>query len=178
MSTAAIYAWAAAATVRPVIWANQNGPQPASPYVTLQVTAAPQEGDAEVFDGVSGAGLVDIRLTRLWTVQVACFGAGAVGELQELLKALHKITVQQALRAAGTCYVRVLSGPTDVPEVTGTTWQPRAVMDVQFRAAEDYTDDVGLIERVRFTGEADGLTVTREASLAGIDQPQPEEEGA
>jgi len=168
----AVYAWASGQTNRPVIFRDQDGKQPTPPYVTIKAIATSREGQADLGDSVSEDGIITIRQGMLFTLSVQTYGDDTLGLINALRNSLNKPTVQNALRADGICYVQVLNEPTDISEVTGTTWQQRATMDVQFRTDVEITDDVGLIETVQFTGEADGLSVTK---LVG--EPLPIEEG-
>jgi len=145
-----IYNWAASATDRPVIWAHQDGPQPATPYLTLHVRATAREGMADI-GPINDEGIATIQQGQLLTVGVNSYGDGALDTLQALRNALIKPSVQRALRVDGLAYVDVLS-LTDLPAITGTTWQKRAVLDVEFRAAISITDDLGVIETVAFEG--------------------------
>lgn len=151
MSMQAIYDWASTQTASPVIWANQDGPQPELPYVTLQVTADNREGMAHV-GCIDADGIATIQQGQILSVSVQTWGNSALGLVQGLRNSLEKPTVQRGLRESGLAYVRVTLGPQDVPDVTGTTFQARAVMDVQFRAAVTLTDDLGVIESIAFEG--------------------------
>ena len=148
---AALYTWAAAQITEPVIWADQDGPQPDGVYCTLKVTSTSREGMPDVFTP-NAAGDALIRQGQLITLSVNVYGDDATGIMQSLRGSLERITVQRDLRTSGVAYVRVLSGPQDLPTVTGTTWQQRAQMDVQFRAAVDIIDDIGVIETVAYSG--------------------------
>jgi len=146
-----VYNWASSATGRPVIWAYQDGPQPTPPYLTLHVRATAREGMADI-GPISDEGIATIQQGQLLTVSVNSYGNGALDTLQDLRNALIKPSVQRALRADGLAYVDVLS-LTDLPVITGTTWQARAVLDVEFRAAVSISDDLGVIETVAFNGD-------------------------
>ena len=158
----AIWAWANGQTDRPVIWANQDGNQPALPYVTIQAFATMREGQPCIGD-VDDDGITIIRQGSVISVRVQTFGAGALGLVQTIRDSLERITVQNALRASGLAYVDVPAEPADIPQVTGTTWQPRASMDVRFRAAIAISDDIGVIEGVTFSGDFNGAEASGEA---------------
>jgi hypothetical protein len=171
-----IWQWASAQTVRPVIWANQDGPQPTPPYVTIQAIATMREGQPCIGD-VGDDGIAMIRQGSVITVRVQTFGEGALGLVQTLRNSLERITVQRALRVASLSYVDVPSEPADLPMVTGTTWQGRAAMDVRFRTAVAIPDDIGVIEGVAFTGEFDGAEASGEAgTIPPPPEPEPEPE--
>jgi len=157
----AVSAWARSQTNREVIFRDQDGKQPSVPYVTIKVTSSSREGQADVMHEVSDEGVVTIKQGMLFTLSVQTYGDDILGIMNDLRSSLNKWSVQNALRQNGICYVQVLSEPSDISAITGTTWQQRATMDVQFRTDVSITDDVGIIESVQFTGEADGLTVTK-----------------
>lgn len=148
---AALYEWAAAQIAEPVIWANQDGPQPDGVYCTLQVAATSREGMPDIFTP-DAAGDVLIRQGQLLTLSINVYGDDVTATIQTLRDSLERITVQRDLRTSGVAYVRVLSGPQDLPQVTGSTWQQRAQMDVQFRANVDIIDGIGVIETVAYSG--------------------------
>jgi hypothetical protein len=60
------------------------------------------------------------------------------------------------------------SEPVDVAAIVGTEFEARAAMDVIFRVPVTIADDVGLIESNRFTGTADGMSVTKTVTQGGI----------
>lgn len=160
-----LWTWASAHAGVPVIWANQDGPQPTPPYVTLQVIATAREGLPHIGDP-DATGIAVIHQGQLFSLSVQVYGESVTGTIQALRDSLERITVQRDLRGSGFAYVRVLSEPQDLPELTGTTWQQRANMDVQFRAARDITDEVGLIESAAFTG-GDGNASDTGATIGG-----------
>lgn len=147
----ALYDWASGQLTDPVIWANQDGPQPEGIYTTLNVIAGTREGVPHISEPDASGDAV-ISQGQLITVSINTFGSGALGVIQALRNSLEKITAQRELRASGFAYVRVLSGPQDIAAITGTTWQPRAQMDVQFRAAIAIVDDIGVISSVGYSG--------------------------
>ena len=147
----ALYTWAAGQLTDTVIWANQDGPQPDGIYTTLNVIAGIREGLPYITAPDATGGVV-ISQGQLLTLSINTFGSDALGIIQTLRDSVEKITVQRDLRTSGFAYVRVLSGPQDVAAITGTTWQPRAQMDVQFRAAVSIADDVGIIASVGYSG--------------------------
>ena len=160
-----LWTWADAAMNIPVIWANQDGSQPAEPFAYIQITATSREGLPHLA-APDDAGLAVISQGQLFTASIQTVGAGVTGPLQDLRDSLERVTVQRELRSSGFAYVRVLSEPTDLPQVTGSTWQQRAALDVQFRAAREITDDVGLIESVGLAG-GDGNASDNGATVGG-----------
>lgn len=164
----ALYQWASSQIANPVIFRDQDGPQPEGAYVTIKAIAQLREGQAELFHPDAN-GIIEIKQGLLITCSVQSFGSDLFGDIMTLRDSLNKFTVQSALRESGICFVRVVSEPQDVPAITGTTFEARATMDAIFRADTLTLDDVGLIESARFTGTADGLSVTKTVTQGGIE---------
>lgn len=163
-----LYNWASSQIASPVIFRDQNGPQPEGDYVTIKAIAFPREGEAEYSDVTDANGITQIKHSMLVTCSVQSFGSDPFGTMTTLRNSLEKISVQQALRADGLCYMGMASEPTDVAAIVGTEFEARATMDVIFRVPVIIEDDVGLIESNRFTGTADGMSVTKTVTQGGI----------
>lgn len=146
-----LYDWASGNTDLDVIWADQDGDQPDEPYITLKINASPRVGMAEV-GRPDDDGTATITQDQRITLSVSAYGSGGTSALMDLRNSLNLVSVGQTLRAAGYPFAQVLSSPQDISDITGTTWQERAYMDLQFRNTVSVTDDVGLIESVSFTG--------------------------
>lgn len=162
----AIKAWLDANTTYTVIKRDGNGPRPAGGVVTFKCTSLVREFQPEIGD-VDSDGDAEIKHSALATYSIQSFGSDPFGEMNTIRNSLEKITTQQALNEAGIAYIQVLNGPTDVPAITGTTFEARAIMDVTFRVPIIIVDGVGLIETVDFTGtvdniERDTVTVTKD----------------
>jgi len=134
-----------------VVFANQNAPRPSRPYITIFVTTTPLSEHANVgAPDDDGDAVIENETAVMASIQ--CFGDTAYGVLEGLRGSLEKVTVQQALRAAGLPYIRTLSGVADLTETVGTQFEGRAGMDLEFRAVATVTDNVGVIESVEGTG--------------------------
>lgn len=164
-----IYNWASTQIESPVIFRDQDGKQPEGDYVTLKSIALSREGMAEYSDTVDEDGITDIKHSMLVTCSVQSFGSDQMGTMMTLRNSLEKISVQQALRADGLCYMGMASEPADVAAIEGTEFEARATMDVIFRVPVVIEDEVGLIESNRFTGTADGMSVTKIVTQEGIE---------
>ncbi len=130
-----------------VIEANQNAPRPARPYISVLVTTTTQkEHSNESHPGDTGMASIENELSCMVSVQ--CIGENAKTIMGNLRQTLEKPTVLQSLRAAGLPFIRVLSGVNDLTEQTGTQYEERAGVDIEFRAAAVVIDEVGVIESV------------------------------
>jgi hypothetical protein len=143
-----------------VIWAEQDGPIPARPFVDLKILSTSRVGIPEITapNGVTGIG--SIKQEVLQTLQTRIFGPAAATIAMNLRNSIEKPSVQAKLRADGLAYVRVLADIQQVPEIAGTKWESRVIIDWQFRSSVVLTDDLGVIENVEITGEIDDLTYT------------------
>lgn len=155
-------AWLELQTGVKVIYANQPGAdRPPKPYITMKMKVASREGQEEV-NTPGNDGITVINQGQLLNFSFQSYGEGPLDSLQEIINGTNKFTQRLDLReTTGLIPVQVLMGPEDVPELVGTTWESRGTLDMQFRNLVSITDDVGIIEKVRFTGEANGLTVDR-----------------
>lgn len=143
--------WANSAGV-PVIWANQNAPQPGGSYVTLQLLAFRDSGSS-LRSGPDENGIATVRLDRTFTLSIMTIGEDALDILTHLRLSLEKETVLDVLRSEGLAFIQVLSAPQDLSETFGSRIIERYGMDIEFRYAHTVTDDVGIIETVVLEGE-------------------------
>ncbi|MBC3540657.1 LIC_12616 family protein [Rufibacter sediminis] len=146
--------WIIAATGLPdnkVVYANQNGPRPAFPYVTVHVTAKSDMGWADI-SVPDTDGVAEINNDRMVSISLQALGSGAMSLMETLRDDLERPTSLQQFRGAGLPFIRVLNDVNDLTTVVGTKYEERAGMDLEFRTAVQLTDEVGLIEAV--TGES------------------------
>ncbi len=159
----AIQAWAAGVvTPAPVIWAKQNAPRPARPYVTLSLSAMVPLGHDHFGDVDGETGARDIQSDVDLTVQVEAFAAerdfnGAPPLLMSLSMSLEGQAVQDALRVGGVGIVDTLPVQ-DLSLLRNPDFEGRAIMPVRFRWRNTLLETPGLIETVVLegTGTPDG----------------------
>lgn len=138
------------ASILSVVYAQQNAPRPAKPYITLLVTPVTRKEHAHISaPNSSGEAIIENEAEIVASVQ--CYGDNALSLLDSLRNTLEKQTVRDALRGAGTPYIRTLNGVSDLTEQVGTNYEPRAGVDLEFRAVITVTDTVGVIEEVHGT---------------------------
>lgn len=164
-----LYKWLSDAVPgSPVIKRDQDGPKPKVSFVAAKVIAEAREGHP-VIGKLRDDGTILIQQGALLTVSVQTFGPEASLLARSIRDSVNKITVQDGLRSNGLAYVDVLSGPTDISEVVGTTWEQRWHVDVLMRTNVEVVDDVGIIERVELTGNFnDGALIYTE--IVGVSQ--------
>lgn len=142
------------------ILADQDGPPLERQYATLKIGAIRYEGQPTTFP-IGDNGLQPILQGAMVTVNVNVFG-GSVGQAFDtamvLAKSLSRFTVKQQLRVEGLAFVRLLSDPKDISMPVGTTYESRALLEMQFRTNVRTDDNLDWIERVELTGnyQSDG----------------------
>lgn len=151
-----------------VIPADDKGPRPPLPYLTVKITTAGGSSgyhpeDIPGCDGVTGDPTTKGRASYVATASVQGFGATAAGWLDELPLRLRRPAVLDTL---ATVAVRPLGGVVDVSALLDTEIEHRYALDLEVAyAVED--DPVSLTEALtvetEYTGESDtpgDLTVT------------------
>ena len=135
------------ATQLQVIFANQNGPRPKLPYITLRVGTAPRQGLLE--GELSEDGVQTYAGHRDATVELQCFGDGGFDALDGLSQRLKGPGMLAAALEANLA-VYATDAVQSVPVLRdGGKYEPRAVMDIGIRYTKEHDEDVGLIKTVR-----------------------------
>ena len=164
----AIYDLITTAATAPVIFADENGPRPAKPYIALRVNPASR---LPVHRGtVDDAGVQPVSAHRSAQVELQCFGWGCMNALDALGQRLH---MQAALDRAEELDLAVtaVGQLRQVPVLRDATmYEPRAVLELTIDYTTTLADDVGVIEKVNITGTTDGgalpgPTITIHASV-------------
>lgn len=148
-----------------VLWSNGDQEFTGRPLITLQARLT-SAGNHD-YSPPDEFGIATVGQDQDVTLSIQYYDDSlpysAFDALQTIRNKLELIGTQQAIREAGLAYVQILQDVTDAPAITGTTWESRAIMDVQLRTLTQQTDDVGLIESVRIAGTVnDNIPVTIE----------------
>lgn len=175
----ALYQWASLNSGITTAWAYQNSPQPNKPFLTLYMYSfiqigmdeikTPIEGSTPAVLGVdvdayfdvqngfdlllsSGIPYISSKIIgqREFSLTATVEGSNAMGILEALANSLEKPSVQASLRLNNLIYIRRLA-ITDLPTLEESQYKERAALDIQFRIADIFYDDVGLIEHVELT---------------------------
>lgn len=142
-----IMALLAQATLLPIIFANQNGPRPKLPYVTMRIEAAPRMPLLEA--GLSEEGVQTYAAHRDSTVELQCFGEGAFDAL-DLLSQRLKGPAMLAAALEANLAIYAVDAVQNVPVLRdGTRYEPRAVLDLGIRYTKQHDEQVGLIKTVQ-----------------------------
>lgn len=142
-----IRALIAKATTLQVIFANQNGPRPKLPYVTLRVDTAPRAllSEADLSEG----GVQTYAAHRDATVELQCFGDGSFEALDDLSQRLKGPSMVAAGYAANIA-IYAVDAVQNIPVLRdGAKYEPRSVLDIGVRYTKQHDEDVGLIKTVQ-----------------------------
>jgi hypothetical protein len=134
------------------VFANQNAPRPAYPYITIHKTVS-TETEHSTVEPPDENGISDIVDDQTISISLQSFGNGASDIMSGLRDELKKVTTLQYFRDKKMPFIRILSGVNDLTDVVASRQEERAGMDLEFRAANVVKDNVGLIESVTGTGE-------------------------
>lgn len=142
-----------------LIWADQNAPRPALPYLTLRLMAAtPAENDAR--GEVTADGEQDLDNPTSATLEVQAYGTGAENAIASLTKRLRfDQHVDRAVQLGIAIGRRI--GVTNLSQlVSDSQFEERAMLEVALLFSGHDVDPVGLIETVEVEGEMTGTTTT------------------
>ena len=135
------------------MWLNPNAPRPPRPYATLQAVSRQRIGSAHTGTPDS-AGDATITGDREVTLSVQYIGAASSNdprdgyqELQALVDSLERPSVREDLESEGWSFIRTALLQ-DITAQVGTEWEPRAVVDIEFRAAVTQSDQIGIVDTV------------------------------
>jgi hypothetical protein len=156
----AVRAWLAASTGATVIFADQDGPQPALPYLTVRIDGPRREGGRDELRETTSPGNPDGQEIeqasygpRELTVRCQAFtastaGGGAARELLQIAQsALGLPAALDGLAAAGLAVID--EGAVQVLNVVvETNFQGRASLDLRLRATDSVTQRTGYIATV------------------------------
>jgi len=156
----AIRAWAEAngGYEIPVIFANQNAPRPEREFITLQMLNASNSGDATIGD-IDENGIAEIVTDKNVVVSVQTFGDNGGAIALNLFNSLHKQSVQESLSVAGVYFIRHINGINDLTALASTRYEPRYQMDILFRTADVFEDNIGRIETVTGTATINNIDI-------------------
>ena len=144
-----LYDWAVAniPISMPVIYLFSNAPRPTVDYVSLYISTVTQIGWDWTQDPLDEFGISKQVGDREFTVQVQAYGGDPLTVLQNLRTSLQKQNVLDSLRAVGIVFVNWFP-INDVTDLIDSRYEQRASMDILFRIADIYTDDLGVIDNI------------------------------
>ena len=146
-----------------VIFSDQNSPRPPDyPYAVIRLNNAGQIGYDEM-RALDQNGIATIGGQRRATVYIDYFGPQPFENLMKASNSLEKETNVDFFYAAGIAYLT----KNDVQNLTAmleTKYEERASFDFYIGYAENFEDDVGLIESAELTG-----SITSDGSDLDVD---------
>jgi hypothetical protein len=145
----ALFTWATANTPAntPVLWLYPNAPRPTTQYVTLLISSFVQIGRDWNNSPTTTSGIGNFVGDREFTLQVQAYGDTPMQVLENLRTSLQKTSVLSALNAAGIVYVN-WNPILDITDLVDSRYEQRCTMDLLFRLAQKYTDNLGFIANV------------------------------
>lgn len=147
----AIQAWAASASGLEAIIANQDGPRPPEPFVTVQVRDVGAQG-LPYRTPPREDGTAEIHEDRTIMASVQIFGTDALNLGNALRATLERQETRLTFLQDGITFVRA-QPVADLTQVVGTGFEPRASLDIEWRAAFQVADVVGCITSVETAGD-------------------------
>lgn len=158
---AALVAWLGAQTGRPVIVANQTGPQPEKPYVTIQMMSVPTRSDElRMHPAPEGEDPRDVQLEargeRQMTLAINVYGPQGETTALELAEkirgSLGLPSVLASLREVGLSFIDA-TPIQDLTWLQDTEYVERRQMDVRFALASSVSEVVEGIATVEVEQE-------------------------
>lgn len=144
-----LYDWAVdnLPTDTPVIYLYPNAPRPTVDYISLLLSSFNQIGWDYTQDPLDDSGVAELVGDREFILQVQGYGGDPMSLLEGLRTSLQKQTVLDSLRANGIVFVSWFP-ISDITALIDSRFEKRASMDVKFRLAQVYSDDLGVINTV------------------------------
>lgn len=144
-----LYNWAIAnlPSGMPVIWLYPNSPRPTIDYVSLYITTVTQVGWDWTQAPTDDNGISNMVGDREFVIQAQAYGGDPVTILNNLRTSLQKQTVLDSLRQNGIVFFN-WNPINDITELVDSRYEQRASMEINFRIADQYTDNLGVIDTV------------------------------
>lgn len=137
-----------------IIWADQSGTQPKSPFITLKIISGPTEvgsTDDLIYDEENET--VKIDGLRSITVSIQAFGGKSNEILAQLQASLQFPNVNDYFRSKGlSAYDN--SSISDISTPLDTIFEKRSTMDVLFYVPFEFETTIETIEEVEVSQES------------------------
>lgn len=144
-----LYNWAVAniPSGMPVVYLYPNAPRPTVDYLSLYISTVTQIGWDYVQGPLANDGIAQQVGDREFTLQIQAYGGDPITVLQNLRTSLQKQSVLDSLRVNGIVFANWFQ-INDVTELVDSRYEQRGSMDILFRIADIYTDNLGVISTV------------------------------
>lgn len=142
-----------------VIRANQNGRQPAKPFITYQVSWDKTPGHYH-YSKINEQGEQVVSTNVESMLEIQCFGSGAVDRMRNLL--INMATYSERLKWLNAGVVIVDEGTlTNVPFLNeAQQFEERAIVEIEIRHKLTTTDLIGYFDHVEVTDDDKKITQT------------------
>jgi|GEM_PF-2008660 len=131
----------------PVIYLYPNAPRPTVDYISLYIASINQIGWDWTQDPLNDTGITTMVGDREFTLQIQAYGDDPLTVLQNLRTSLQKQSVLDSLRVNGIVFVNWFA-INDVTALIDSRYEQRGSMDILFRIADVYTDNLGVIDNI------------------------------
>lgn len=131
----------------PAIWLYANAPRPTVDYISLYISTVTQIGWDYVQGPLDNTGISEQVGDREFTLQIQGYGGDPLTVLQNLRTSLQKQTVLDSLRVNGIVFANWFQ-INDVTELIDSRFEQRGSLEILFRIADIYSDDLGVIDTV------------------------------
>ncbi|MCK5603480.1 hypothetical protein KAR91_16465 [Candidatus Pacearchaeota archaeon] len=150
----ALHTWVSGQSGITTIWANQNAPQPATPYITLNIISGPVKiggSDTMFWDDVNDVFVLGGE--RQFTLSIQSFGAGGLQAMSDLLTSTEIPPVITDSFTDNGLAVGNNPAITDLTQMLSTTFEERKSMDVIFYTMDNTELTMTYIESVELNAE-------------------------
>lgn len=138
----------------PVIWSNQNGPLPALPYITIDITSYVSDGEASQ-GGTDTEGNQTRSYNEDINLSIQSYGEDSEDYLQILKRSFSSEQGRLDLEAQ-ELVLRDDGNIRNVATTIDSTMEPRYLYELILGSCEAYIEDVGVVETVEINGEING----------------------
>ncbi len=144
----------------PVIYADQSSPRPNYPYAVLRLESIVKVGWDEL-RSLDDQNIATYGGQRRGSVSIDYFGNNPVQEMTKAANSLEKQSILDLFSSGGIA-IQEKNEVLNLTRILETDFEPRASFDFFIGFADNYEDDLGIIESVEIAGEMDegNFTVT------------------
>lgn len=151
--------WIETVTSLQCIFADENGPRPTDPYLSIKVKDTDSLGEGETSSTPLPDYSIDIEHSNIHELKASinAYRGSAFQELTKLVSSLDHFSTLDYFTAADIGIGRVGS-PVDIPDVVNKNNEARAQIDLFFHVRSLSTENIEGIKQVEITNEIDGTT--------------------
>lgn len=135
------------------IWAYQNSTQPASPYITLNITSGLRKlstTDSLIFDGNTSS--FNVSGPRTFNLDVNVYGKNAFAIANDLAISLENPKVTDFFRSKNLSVFGSTPNVINITELLDTIYEERAMFELIFNTTYCINTDLNYIETVEAQG--------------------------